>query len=323
MRTANTFIDHLAQLAWSTFGHEDLVRKVISYHKQLPPHALSTITGSTWTLWSVTLDERLLSISLIRYKMWDAETDDDAAFEKRMDGLCREIGTRAQQALPEAVPPEAVPATTPMRAAPPAATASSAKPAVAPAPILAPVPAPSPAPQLMAPERSFTRTSQPATPQTQQVLVSNPGVDARGSFSEMVCFMREEREHTEARLAAQEAKLEVQRHETEKLRQEMFESQLQAAQAAMPHEVISTEQVDALMARLEVLHSAKLLSDDELFALEDMITDFAEARAALGAVTMEVVHTNHAAGKVHKLLSVSEAVPRDTMLARQLRRKFV
>ena len=256
--------------------------------------------------------------------MWDAETDDDAAFEKRMDGLCREIGTRAQQALPEAVPPEAVPVITPMRAAPSAATASSAKPAVAPAPILAPVPAPSPAPapapHLMAPERSFTRTSQPATPQTQQVLVSNPGVDARGSFSEMVCFMREEREHTEARLAAQEAKLDVQRHETEKLRQEMFESQLQAA---MPHEVISTEQVDALMARLEALHSAKLLSDDELFALEDMITVFAEARAALGAVTMEVVHTNHAAGKVHKLLSVSEAVPRDTMLARQLRRKFV
>ena len=92
---------------------------------------------------------------------------------------------------------------------------------------------------------------------------------------------------------------------------------------APPAEAISEEQMVALQGRLEALHEAKLLSDDELFKLEDMVADFAEARAAIGVVTMEIVHTNHAIEKVHKVFAVSEAVSRDSMLARQLRRKFM
>ena len=124
-----------------------------------------------------------------------------------------------------------------------------------------------------------------------------------------VKFMREEREHMEA-------KLEEQRQETTKLR-------LAMEKRLAPKEVISTEQVDAVTARLEALHAAQLLSDDELFALEDCVADFIEAQASYDVVTMEAVNANRAIGKVHKLVALGEGMPSDAMFARQLRRKFV
>jgi hypothetical protein len=134
----------------------------------------------------------------------------------------------------------------------------------------------------------------------------------------MVIFMRQEREHMEA-------KLEAQRHEMEQLQQKAFESEklLLETERLTPQEAISAAQVDALMARLEALHAAKLLSDDEFFAIEDLVMDFVEARAALGVVTMQAVNTNHVVGKVHKLVAVSEVARSDATLARQLKRKFV
>ena len=66
-----------------------------------------------------------------------------------------------------------------------------------------------------------------------------------------------------------------------------------------------------------------MLSDDELFAVEDCVADFAEARAACEVVTLEIVAANRAVGKAHKLVALSEAMPGDGMFARQLRRKFV
>ncbi len=122
-----------------------------------------------------------------------------------------------------------------------------------------------------------------------------------------------------------EAKLEAQRHEMEQLQQKAFESEklLLETERLTPQEAISAAQVDALMARLEALHAAKLLSDDEFFAIEDLVMDFVEARAALGVVTMQAVNTNHVVGKVHKLVAVSEVARSDATLARQLKRKFV
>ena len=146
----------------------------------------------------------------------------------------------------------------------------------------------------------------PATPQSQQQQLAVAGVEGTEVVS--VKFMREEREHMEA-------KLEEQRQETTKLRLEM-EKRL------APKEVISAEQVDAVTARLEALHAAQLLSDEELFALEDCMADFIEARAAVDVVTMETVNTVRAVGKMHKLVSLSEGLG-DPALARQLRRKFV
>ena len=130
-----------------------------------------------------------------------------------------------------------------------------------------------------------------------------------------VKFMREEREHMEA-------KLEEQRQETEKQRQETAQLRLEMEKRLAPKEVISAEQVDAVTARLEALHAAQLLSDEELFALEDCMADFIEARAAVDVVTVEAVNANRAIGRVHKLVALGEGMPRDAMFARQLRRKF-
>ena len=52
--------------------------------------------------------------------MWDAEQDDDTAFERRLDSVVREIGERGKLLLPEAVTPLPIPAPAPTEAAAPA-----------------------------------------------------------------------------------------------------------------------------------------------------------------------------------------------------------
>eukprot|EP01043_Picozoa_sp_COSAG02_P080370 COSAG02_NODE_19070_length_901_cov_17.715711_2_plen_174_part_01 len=79
------------------------------------------------------------------YAMWDAENDDDAAFERRVDSVTREIGERGKLNVPESVPPVRETAPTPAPApAPAVALELAAVPARAPA--LVPAPAPAPAP---------------------------------------------------------------------------------------------------------------------------------------------------------------------------------
>ena len=64
-------------------------------------------------------------------------------------------------------------------------------------------------------------------------------------------------------------------------------------------------------------------SDDELFTLEDVLTDFIEVRAAAGGViTRDMLAVQTHAAKIHKMISVSAGVAGDVMFARQLRRKF-
>ena len=143
---------------------------------------------------------------------------------------------------------------------------------------------------------------------------------ASGSFAEMVNFMREEREATKADRAEMEAKLERQRSEMD-ARLDAKDAKIEELTA--PREAISAQQIGALTARLEGLHAAQLLSDDELFAVEDCVADFLEAKASFDVVTLNVVNASRAVGKAHRLVVLSEGVPKDAMFARQLRRKFV
>ena len=126
-----------------------------------------------------------------------------------------------------------------------------------------------------------------------------------------------------------EAQLRIQREHDEKTRHEMMaqvkraEAQVEALREEKYQQVISDDELAALQQRLEQLHAAKQLSDDELFTLEDVLTDFIEVRAAAGGVItrdMLTIHSN--AAKMHKLISVSAGVAGDAMFARQLRRKF-
>ena len=137
-------------------------------------------------------------------------------------------------------------------------------------------------------------------------------------------FMKEQMlllERTEQTRHETEAKIEAKMETRMEEQRQQMQEQIQELKA--PQEAICAQQVEALTARLEAMHAAKMLSDDELFAVEDCVADFVEARAAGEVVTMEIVHANRAVGKAHKLVALAEAMPGDAMFARQLRRKFV
>ena len=189
----------------------------------------------------------------------------------------------------------------------------------------------------------------PAPLSVQTVATTSSSVGGGGttsagsSFVEMTSFFREERAHLESKLEQQELKAEQQRQELEgklerqrqesegKLEQQREESQakveqqrqmiesLQAQLAARPQpamDVIDEEQLAALQSRLQAMHGSKLLTDDELFSIEDAIVDCVEAMPTAGASASEVE-------KVAKMLVVSSKVASDGTLARQLRRKFL
>ena len=90
-----------------------------------------------------------------------------------------------------------------------------------------------------------------------------------------------------------------------------------------PPEVISEQQLGDLQSRLDGLHASSLLSDEDLCLLEDLLADYIQLRATVDVVTMETVHTNPVAGKLHALISLSEGLPKDSTLARQARRKLL
>jgi hypothetical protein len=182
----------------------------------------------------------------------------------------------------------------------------------------------------------------PAPLSVQTVATASSSVGGGGttsagsSFVEMTAFFREERAHLESKLEQQkrelEGKLERQREESEgKLEQQRQESEakveqqrqmiesLQAQLAARPQpamEVIDEQQLAALQSMLQAMHGSKLLTDDELFSIEDAIVDCVEAMPTAGASASEVE-------KVAKMLLVSSKVASDGTLARQLRRKFL
>ena len=133
--------------------------------------------------------------------------------------------------------------------------------------------------------------------------------------------MQQQKAETEARHTAEVDKLEA-RHKTEmdRLRGELTPEPAQ--------ELVSVKQLAALQARLESLHAAQLLSDEEFFALENLCSDFLEVKAAtVGPLTQELVYSSPAklivVSKLAKLVVVSEGLASDAGLARQVRRKFL
>ena len=124
---------------------------------------------------------------------------------------------------------------------------------------------------------------------------------AAGSFAELSAFFREE----------MELKLE-------QLRKELT-----------PTEAITAEQLAAFQARIGALHTAQLLSDDELYALEDLIGDFCDLRESVApqVLSLEMAratpgHAFAVVGKLRKLAAAAETFTADAALARQLRRRL-
>lgn len=120
------------------------------------------------------------------------------------------------------------------------------------------------------------------------------------------------RKEAEAQRREAEAKLDAQREETDAQRQVM-----EANMEVMCHEVtearvrdaqLHSQQIFSLQARLEELHAAKLLADEELFALEDIIVDAGEAPDG---------------GRAAQMVALYVRVAADVGFSRQLRRKFI
>lgn len=110
------------------------------------------------------------------------------------------------------------------------------------------------------------------------------------------------------------------RAEMEKFREEAVDARVQAAvgqerQAAAQARFGATEaqlrdhQLTLLQSRLEALNAAKLLADEELFALEDAIADSVEA--------------SDGDDRTPRMVALSGRMAADAAFSRQLRRKFL
>ena len=121
----------------------------------------------------------------------------------------------------------------------------------------------------------------------------------------------------------QEAKLAQAQADIERLRAET------APRKKAP--AITDDALAALQARMEALHAAQLLADDELFVLEDLLADFVELQAAVpegevltkDAIYSAVGGSCAPAVKLHKLVRLSNKMGSDAAFARQVKRKFV
>ena len=119
-----------------------------------------------------------------------------------------------------------------------------------------------------------------------------------------------------------EAKLERQREENEAQMQE-YEAKLRDFETKLlidAKNCVSDAQLECLQERFDALHQAKLLTDDEMFALEDKLADFIECRSS---ATVAPGEADAVADRMRKLVGMCEGVSKDGMLARQLRRKFL
>ena len=127
--------------------------------------------------------------------------------------------------------------------------------------------------------------------------------------------MEAQREIAERQRHQMEAKLDEQRRQTE---QQRLETQ-QVRDIASAKSCVSEGQLEMLQTRLDALHEAKLLTDDEVGALEDCVADYIDCCSSLNPAAAEI---GAAAEKVKKMVGLSEGMGKDGMLARQLRRKF-
>ena len=131
--------------------------------------------------------------------------------------------------------------------------------------------------------------------------------------------------------------LKAQVEENKTLREEAFGAKLQLVQAELdmerkqrvkceekltPQPIVSDEQLVALQARLEAVHAAKLLSEDEVGLLEDCVADMIELKATSSVLTREVVDVASGGGRLLRLVALSEGLANDRAFARQARRKF-
>eukprot|EP01048_Picozoa_sp_COSAG05_P002804 COSAG05_NODE_122_length_17611_cov_47.044655_2_plen_321_part_00 len=235
----------------------------------------------------------LLIGTRLYFNFHPAAIETDAAFLQQIDAVVRELGERGKPKTSPRVS-EGVPhgsrSQTPIRAPAPVAAIDS---------------------------NGFT----PSMQSSPSLVARQPSTtDASMLVEVMLEQQRLAREHEET--LRQEAKAEKTEME---LKMETLRQQMEALREEMkPAQAIAQHRLAALQARIEALHTAKLLGDDETCALEDMIADFIECKASLvGVVTLDTISGNENAVKLLKLITLSEHIVADAAFARQARRKYV
>jgi hypothetical protein len=137
----------------------------------------------------------------------------------------------------------------------------------------------------------------------------------------MVSFMREEREMMVSAMETQrqemQALLEQERAAKERERAEKEERGTRLEVGGLRAEALASklreQQLAALQSRVESLHARDMLTDEELYKLEDLVADSLENEEP-GGGSGGLLLT--------KLVALSERVAGDAALARQLRRQF-
>lgn len=273
--------------------------------------------------------------------MWGAENDDKAAFENRVDTIVHELGDRGKVVLPEAVTPSRetasamvstrAPAPAPVRTLAPATTPHGVTTTVGAA--TARVPAtPSLRSEVAPLQSSESVMHQPMSPSP----LPSDGMGMVGNFAQVFAFVeQQQRMHMEreAKIEAQQAKRDAQAKADKAELQAKFEAwqekrdaQVKAETAELERrlkdaippaavDVISDEQLRALQDRLQALHAAKLICEEELFQLEDVIADCIEVLPTADVREQSVE-------KTMRMLRLMDKLQGDAPLARQLRRKL-
>lgn len=116
------------------------------------------------------------------------------------------------------------------------------------------------------------------------------------------------RQESEAKLEQQRQAMEQQRHKFEaKLEQQRKDSEVKVEH--LTRLLQSDRHLPTLQARIESLHAAKLLSDEELYAIWDVIADSVDPMSD--------------DTRVLQLVELSARMLSDTAFSRQLRRKML
>ena len=118
----------------------------------------------------------------------------------------------------------------------------------------------------------------------------------------------------EKQRAEMQALLEEERRENITLREQALQAQLAAVVGEQTFEAKLTakSKVAALQSRVQALHAAHLLTDEELYRIEDIVAD-----------SCEVDSGNGEGSAVANMIALSEKMAQDGAFSRQLRRKFV
>ena len=264
----------------------------------------------------------LLLGTRVYFNFHPAAVATDELFLKQIDAVQRDLGERGKGArrLHEGVPPAL------------AQCGPEPEPEPAPAPAPARVPSRPPAPAPAPPARSPSLKSF-AEPSSSALAIQPQNVEDTSLVEVLLAREDKIRQEAKEEKAAQEAKYEKLRQEMDaKIDAKVEQMREQMREDMKPKPALSPSQIDALQTRIEALRVAELLSDEELFVLEDIVADFVELEAstmpAMRPITLEAVHTSAGdacapAAKLLKLVALSERLATDAAFARQARRKFV